>query len=64
MRIDDNIVYVTDVRREDEGLYVCKAENELGSREVTAQLAVTGIGESSVRNWKTGKLIFLSFQVI
>ena len=54
MRIDDNIVYVTDVRREDEGLYVCKAENELGSREVTAQLAVTGIGESSVRDWKTG----------
>jgi len=33
------------VEKEDEGTYVCRAENQFGAQHVSAFLTVTGIGQ-------------------
>jgi len=34
------------VKKEDEGTYTCRVENEFASQEASAFLTVTGIGQS------------------
>ncbi|XP_064650190.1 hemicentin-1-like isoform X2 [Lineus longissimus] len=42
-QLPDGSLFVQKALLKDEGLYICKARNELGEKQVTAQLSITGI---------------------